>query len=214
MVFSSTRPTESADAVQTVKQIASFKVDSSLGEGQLIVLSGPSGVGKGTLLKRLRERHPKLLVSISATTRSPREGEIHGQHYYFVSREQFAAMVEKEELLEWAEFAGNCYGTPKEPIDRLISQGRRGILEIELAVARQVRQSFPSARQIFVAPPDEQALENRIRNRGQESESAIAKRLNQAKVELAAAHEFDYKIVNDHFETALDELEAAIFAPS
>ena len=179
--------------------------------GQLIVLSGPSGVGKGSLLKRLRRHHPELQLSISATTRQPRAGEVHGQHYYFVSREKFQTMAKNGELLEWAEFAGNCYGTPKEPIEQAIAQGRRVILEIELVGARQVRASFPDAMQIFVAPPDVQALEDRIRTRGQESESAIAKRLARAKVELAAASEFDVRIVNDNFEQALAELEAAIF---
>ncbi|MEL6901384.1 MAG: guanylate kinase, partial [Cyanobacteria bacterium J06606_4] len=100
--------------------------------GQLIVLSGPSGVGKGSLLKRLLRHHPELQLSISATTRQPRAGEIHGQHYYFVSREKFQTMAKNGELLEWAEFAGNCYGTPKEPIEQAIAQGRRVILEIEL----------------------------------------------------------------------------------
>ncbi|MEL6604726.1 MAG: guanylate kinase [Cyanobacteria bacterium J06614_10] len=179
--------------------------------GQLIVLSGPSGVGKGSLLKRLLRHHPELQLSISATTRQPRAGEIHGQHYYFVSREKFQTMAKNGELLEWAEFAGNCYGTPKEPIEQAIAQGRRVILEIELVGARQVRASFPDAMQIFVAPPDVQALEDRIRTRGQESESAIAKRLARASVELAAASEFDVRIVNDNFEQALADLEAAIF---
>ncbi|MEL6158224.1 MAG: guanylate kinase [Cyanobacteria bacterium J06627_32] len=179
--------------------------------GQLIVLSGPSGVGKGSLLKRLLRQHPELQLSISATTRQPRAGEVQGQHYYFVSREKFQAMANNHELLEWAEFAGNCYGTPKEPIEQAIAQGRRMILEIELVGARQVRTSFPEAMQIFVAPPNIQSLEDRIRTRGQESESAIARRLERAKVELAAASEFDVRIVNDSFEQALADLESAIF---
>ncbi|MEL6855302.1 MAG: guanylate kinase, partial [Cyanobacteria bacterium J06607_13] len=170
-----------------------------------------SGVGKGSLLKRLLRHHPELQLSISATTRQPRAGEVHGQHYYFVSREKFQTMAKNGELLEWAEFAGNCYGTPKQPIEQAIAQGRRVILEIELVGARQVRASFPDAMQIFVAPPDVQALEDRIRTRGQESESAIAKRLARASVELAAASEFDVRIVNDNFEQALADLEAAIF---
>ncbi|MEL6938450.1 MAG: guanylate kinase [Cyanobacteria bacterium J06598_1] len=182
--------------------------------GGLIVLAGPSGVGKGTLLHRLRAQHPDLQLSISATTRQPRAGEVEGQHYYFVSREQFFAMVENGELLEWAEFAGNCYGTPKQPIMAAIAQGQRVILEIELLGARQVRESFPAAKQIFIAPPNEQALEARIRSRGQETDAAIEKRLKQAKVELAAAGEFDIKIINDSLATALGELEAAVFGES
>jgi guanylate kinase len=180
--------------------------------GRLMVLSGPSGVGKGTLLNRLRQRHPDLQVSVSATTRQPRAGEINAQHYYFLNKDQFSEMVEKGELLEWAEFAGNCYGTPKAPIEQAIARGQQVILEIELQGARQVRQNFPEAKQIFVMPPSAGSLEKRIRQRGQDSEAAIAKRLAQAQVELAAADEFDFKIVNDDLEAAIAELEAAIFA--
>ena len=186
-------------------------VPSSFSLGQLIVLAGPSGVGKGTLLNHLLKRHPELEVSVSATTRSPRAGEINGKHYYFVSHAQFQTMIENGDLLEWAEFAGNFYGTPKQPIERAIAQGRQVILEIELIGARQVRTSLPMAKQIFVLPPDESALEERIRSRGQDSEEAIARRLTQSKVELAAADEFDVQIVNDHLETAIAELERAIF---
>lgn len=179
--------------------------------GQLIVLAGPSGVGKGTLLNRLLAAHPEVKVSVSATTRKPRPGEIDGQHYYFVSRDRFNAMVANGDLLEWAEFAGNCYGTPKAPIEKAIARGEQVILEIELVGARQVRQSFPEAQQIFILPPSVEALEARIRSRGHDSDEAIAQRLNQAKTELAAANEFDLKIVNDSLETALAELEAALF---
>lgn len=178
--------------------------------GKLVVLAGPSGVGKGTLLKRLLQKHPDVQVSISATTRQPRDGEVNGQHYFFVSREQFDTMVADDALLEWAEFAGNCYGTPKAPIETAIAKGQQVILEIELLGARQVRKSFPEAKQIFVLPPNRQILEARIRSRGQDSEDAIRKRLAQAQVELAAADEFDLKIVNDKLTTALAELEAAI----
>lgn len=180
--------------------------------GQLSVLAGPSGVGKGTLLSHLLKRHPELKVSVSATTRSPRAGEVNGQHYHFVSQAQFQSMIENDELLEWAEFAGNRYGTPKQPIADAIARGEQVILEIELLGARQVRESLPSATQIFVLPPSEAALEERIRGRGQDSEAAIAKRLRQSKVELAAADEFDVQIVNDDLERALSELEAVIFS--
>lgn len=179
--------------------------------GNLIVLAGPSGVGKGTLLSRLLQRHPNIQVSLSATTRNPRPGEIDGQHYCFVSKNQFKAMIENGELLEWAEFAGNYYGTPKAPIEFAIACNQQVILEIELLGARQVRRSFPGAKQIFVMPPSTEALERRIRRRGQDSEAAIAKRLARAKAELAAADEFDLKIVNDDLDNALVELEAAIF---
>ena len=179
--------------------------------GQLIVLAGPSGVGKGTLLNRLLVAHPEVKVSVSATTRKPRPGEIDGQHYYFVSRDRFNDMVADGDLLEWAEFAKNCYGTPKAPIEKAIARGEQVILEIELLGARQVRQSFPEAKQIFILPPSVEALEARIRSRGHDSDEAIAQRLAQAKTELAASDEFDLKIVNDSLETAFAELEAALF---
>lgn len=182
--------------------------------GQLIVFTGPSGVGKGTLLRHLLKRHPEIQLSISATTRQPRSGEEHGKHYYFVSRAEFEAMVRQGQLLEWAEFAGNCYGTPRQPLDALISRGHVVILEIELEGARQVRNSLPSARQIFVLPPSVEELESRIRERGQDSDAAIAKRLDLARVEIAAAAEFDIQIVNDDLDQALAELEKAVFTPS
>jgi guanylate kinase len=179
--------------------------------GKLIVLTGPSGVGKGTLLKSLLTKHPEIYLSISATTRSPRSGEIDGQHYYFLERQKFEEMIAAGELLEWAEFAGNCYGTPRQPVEQQIAQGKIVLLEIELQGARQVRQSFPQGTQIFILPPSVEELENRIRGRGQDSEAAISRRLKQAKIELAAADEFDIKIVNDNFDEALANLEAAIF---
>jgi guanylate kinase len=182
--------------------------------GRLIVLTGPSGVGKGTLLRSLLQRHPELYFSVSATTRAPREGEIDGKHYYFVSRTQFAEMVKNGELLEWAEFAGNCYGTPRKPVEAQIATGKSVILEIELEGARQIRQSFPSALRIFILPPSEAELERRIRNRGQDSEEAIARRLRRAKEEIDAANEFDIQIVNDNLETALARIEAALFTPA
>lgn len=181
--------------------------------GQLIVFTGPSGVGKGTLLRQLLQRYPDIQLSVSATTRQPRPGETHGEHYYFVSRPEFDAMVQNGELLEWAEFAGNCYGTPRQPLDEMISRGAVVILEIELEGARQVRQTRPEAPQIFVMPPSLEELENRIRHRGQDSEAAIAKRLARAQVEIDAATEFDIQIVNDDLERALQELELIVFTP-
>lgn len=181
--------------------------------GKLIVITGPSGVGKGTLLASLRHRHPDLFFSISATTRSPRPGEIEGQSYYFVSRDQFQAMVTAGELLEWAEFAGNCYGTPRQAILDKIRQGQLVILEIELQGARQVRQTYPEALQIFILPPSFSELEQRLRSRAQDSEAAITRRLETAKVEIAAAQEFDLQITNGDLETALSELEKVLFPP-
>lgn len=180
--------------------------------GRLIVLTGPSGVGKGTLVRSLLQTHPELYLSVSVTTRSPRPGEINGKHYYFVSREQFDLMIAQEQLLEWAQFAGNCYGTPRQQVEEKIQQGKSVLLEIELEGARQIRTSFPQAMRIFILPPSMQELEQRLRGRGQDSEEAIARRLRRAEEEINAAGEFDFKIVNDNFETALKDIEAALFS--
>ncbi|MBD0333866.1 MAG: guanylate kinase [Cyanobacteria bacterium Co-bin13] len=179
--------------------------------GRLIVFTGPSGVGKGTLLRALLQQHPELQLSVSATTRSPRPGEVHGQHYYFVSRDEFGQMVDQGHLLEWAEFAGNFYGTPRQPVNSLIQAGHSVILEIELEGARQVRTSFPEALQLFILPPSLNELEQRIRQRGQDAEDSIQKRLRRAQTEIEAAAEFDIQIVNDDFQEALSQLEQVLF---
>lgn len=183
-----------------------------MGMGRLIVLTGPSGVGKGTLLQSLMQRHPELYLSVSATTRNPRPGEIDGKNYYFVSRPTFERMVANGELLEWAEFAGNCYGTPRQAVEEQIRAGQQVILEIELEGARQIRKTFPHALRIFILPPSLVELEYRIRNRGQDTEEAIGRRLQRAQEEIDAASEFDIQIVNDDFAKALDKIEMALFA--
>jgi len=183
-----------------------------MGMGKLIVLTGPSGVGKGTLLRSLVQRHPDLYVSVSVTTRAPRPGEVDGRNYYFATRSQFERMVTRGELLEWAEFAGNCYGTPRQPVEEQIRLGKWVILEIELEGARQIRKTFPDALRIFILPPSFQELEQRIRNRAQDSEAAIALRLQRAREEIDAAKEFDIQIVNDDFKHALNHIEATLFA--
>lgn len=179
--------------------------------GRVVVLTGPSGVGKGTLLKVLLAQHPEAFLSISATTRSPRPGEVDGQHYYFLSHDQFQAKIAEQEFLEWAEFAGNFYGTPRSPVVEQVDQGRTVILEIELEGARQVRKTLPSARQVMLLPPSVEELERRIRERGTEDENAIARRLLQAQTEISAAKEFDCCVINDQIDRAVAELEAAIF---
>jgi guanylate kinase len=187
------------------------ETDGSPRPGRLIVFTGPSGVGKGTLLRSLRSRYPALKLSISATTRSPRDGEVDGQDYFFISRDKFQSMVERGELLEWAEFAGNLYGTPKDSVTKEVEAGHWVILEIELEGARQVRETFPDALQLFVLPPSIEELESRIRLRGKDADEAIQRRLQRALVEIDAALEFDQQIVNDDLEVALQQLEIAIF---
>jgi len=182
--------------------------------GKLIVLTGPSGVGKGTLLRSLLQRHPELYFSVSMTTRTPRPGESGGQHYYFVSRSHFEQMAARGELLEWAEFAGNYYGTPRQPVLDQVRQGKSVVLEIELVGARQIRQTYPEALQIFIMPPSIDELERRIRSRAQDSEAAIARRLARAREEITAAREFDLQVINDDLEAALSTIEAALFAPT
>lgn len=181
-------------------------------EGRLIVLTGPSGVGKGTLLRALLKRHPELYLSVSVTTRAPRPGEIHGQEYCFVTIPEFERMVAEGELLEWAEFAGHCYGTPRRSVEHQIEQGKSVVLEIELQGARQIHNTFPEALRVFVMPPSWPELEYRLRNRAQDSEEAIARRLDRARIEILAADEFDFQVVNDNLERALDRIENAMFA--
>lgn len=181
--------------------------------GKLIVLTGPSGVGKGTLLRSLLRRHPELYLSISMTTRSPRPREIHGRDYYFVTRPEFERMAANQQLLEWAEFAGNCYGTPRQPVEEQIQQGKWVVLEIELQGARQIFQSFPDALGIFILPPSMVELEQRLRHRASESEEAILRRLARAKTEVDAANEFDIRVVNDDLDQAIAQIESALFTP-
>lgn len=176
----------------------------------LTVITGPSGVGKGTLVRLLLLRHPQMWLSVSATTRAPRAGEVDGHDYVFLTRPAFESLVAEGGLLEWAEFAGNAYGTPRRPVEERLASGQPVLLEIELEGARQVRQSFPSARLLFIAPPSFAELERRIRGRGSDEDAAIQRRLERARVELEACGEFDAVVVNDDLEQALAELETRI----
>jgi guanylate kinase len=179
--------------------------------GRLIVITGPSGVGKGTLVRLLLERHPELYLSTSTTTRSPRAGEVDGKDYDFTSRSQFEILVEAGQLLEWAEYAGNYYGTPRARVEARIALGQTVLLEIEVLGAQQVKQTFPKALRLFILPPTLAELERRLRDRGTDSEAAIAKRLERARAEIELSSEFDLQIVNDDLDKALGEIEAAIF---
>lgn len=177
---------------------------------KLFVLSGSSGVGKGTVLKGFLKKNPNFMLSISCTTRQPREGEVDGVNYFFLSKEKFKKYIDENKFLEWAQFAGNFYGTKKKYINQCLEEGRDIILEIDTQGALQVKKQMPEAVLIFICPPSLEALENRLRGRHTEDEETIQKRLNEVKVELERAEKFDYKIVNDDLEKAIAELENVI----
>ncbi len=182
-----------------------------MSSGQLIAITGPSGVGKGTLVRLLLARHPELYLSVSTTTRQPRPGEVEGQDYYFVSPDRFKTLIATGQLLEWAEYAGNYYGTPREKVETQIHQGRTVLLEIEVMGAQQIKQTFPEALRLFILPPNVAELERRLRDRGTDTEDAIAKRLQRAKAEIELSTEFNVQIVNDNLDQALAKIEQAIF---
>jgi guanylate kinase len=177
---------------------------------RLTVLSGPSGVGKGTVVARVRALYPHIWVSVSCTTRLPRPGERSGVEYRFMTREQFRELITAGDLLEYAEFAGNLYGTPREPVMARLAAGEPTLLEIDLQGARHVRAAMPDAQLVFLAPPSWEELERRLSGRGTERTAGIAARLEQARVELAAADEFDAVVVNDDVARAAGELVALI----
>lgn len=179
---------------------------------RLTVLSGPSGVGKGTVVAQIRKSFPHIWVSVSCTTRTPRPGERNGVEYRFVTRDQFADLVGSGELLEHAEFAGNLYGTPRRPVEEHLETGSPALLEIELHGARQVRESMASAFLVFLAPPSWQELERRLTRRGTEPPDVIEARLARARIELAAEPEFDAVVVNDDVGRAAAELVGLIEA--
>ncbi|MCY9784739.1 guanylate kinase [Nocardiopsis sp. EMB25] len=182
-------------------------------EKRLTVLSGPSGVGKSTVVDAIRRDHPDVWLSVSVTTRAPRPGEREGVQYHFVSDTEFDRLVADDELLEWAEFAGNRYGTPRAPVRDRLSTGVPVLLEIELQGARQVRASMPDALHVFLAPPSWEELVRRLTGRGTESEEVVQRRLDAARIELAAEKEFDTTLVNTSVRDVCDELLALIRAP-
>ncbi|MFJ8885984.1 guanylate kinase [Streptomyces sp. NPDC102402] len=173
---------------------------------RLTVLSGPSGVGKSTVVAHMRTVHPEVWLSVSATTRKPRPGERNGVHYFFVEDEEFDKLVANGELLEWAEFAGNRYGTPRRAVLDRLEAGEPVLLEIDLQGARLVRQSMPEAQLVFLAPPSWDELVRRLTGRGTEAPAVIERRLAAAKVELAAEAEFDTTLVNTSVEDVAREL--------
>jgi len=180
--------------------------------GTLYIVTAPSGAGKTTLVHAVLEREPGLALSISYTTRAPRPGEVDGRDYRFVSREEFLRLRDGGELLEWAEVHGNYYGTSRTWIETQLQQDRDVLLEIDWQGARQVRRMFPHAVSIFILPPSLEALEARLRGRGTDSEATIARRLAAAREEMRHVEEFDYVIINDRLERAIDELTAVVRA--
>jgi guanylate kinase len=174
------------------------------------VLSGPSGVGKSTVVAHLRKAHPEVWLSVSATTRRPRPGEVHGVQYFFVDDEEFDKLVANGELLEWAEFAGNRYGTPRGAVLEHLERGEPVLLEIDLQGARLVREAMPEARLVFLAPPSWEELVRRLTGRGTEAPEVIERRLDAARTELAAEEEFDTTLVNTSVEDVSAELLALL----
>jgi guanylate kinase len=179
-------------------------------KGNLFVISGPSGAGKGTLVASLVARSTDVWVSVSATTRQPRPGEVDGVHYDFMTVDQFQDILAEDGFLEWAEVHGNYYGTPLAPIQQRIAQGQQVILEIDVQGGMQVKDKVPDAHLIFIEPPSCEELERRLRGRGTETEEVIAKRMANARVELSYKKEYDYTLVNDDIERATAELLAVV----
>jgi guanylate kinase len=180
--------------------------------GILIVLSGPSGVGKGTVCAALRQKTTDIVYSVSATTRQPRLGEQDGVNYFFKTKEQFLSMIEREELLEWAEYVGNYYGTPSEFVRNTLDSGKDIILEIEVQGALKVKQKFPEGVFIFLLPPSLNELQNRIVTRGTDSAEAISNRMTVALEEIALMKHYDYAIVNDQVESACQRIQSILTA--
>ncbi len=179
---------------------------------RLTVLSGPSGVGKGTVVAEVRRLFPHVWVSISCTTRRPRPGEADGVQYHFLSDAEFDDLIASDRLLEYASFAGYRYGTPRKPVEQHLAAGRPTLLEIELQGARQIRQRMPEARFVFLAPPSVRELRDRLVGRGTEAIEVVEARLAQAEVELEAHDEFDVVVVNDDVERAAAEVVSLISA--
>ena len=174
---------------------------------KLFVISGSSGVGKGTVIKEFLNKHPEFRLSISCTTRGKREGEVHGVNYFFLSPNEFKECISNDEFLEWAEFSGNHYGTKKAFVQDCSNNGENLILEIDTKGALNVKKIMPEAELIFIAPPSLEELEARLRGRHTETEEAIQKRLASIKLEIENSKQFDYKVINDTVENAVKELE-------
>ena len=174
------------------------------------MVSAPSAGGKGTILKELFQRNENLRMSVSATTRQPRAGEEHGKHYYFINCEEFQQLIDSGKMLEYAEYVGNLYGTPKGPVDQWLGEGYDVVLEIEVQGGAQIKKIVPDCVSVFITPPSLEVLEKRLRGRGTEEESTILKRLATARQELTQAGNYDYVVVNDRLEDAVDDMLAIL----
>ena len=183
-----------------------------MNKGSLIIISGPSGSGKDTVLKKLFEKMPEIEFSISSVSRAMREGEIQGEKYNFITRAEFEKMIADDSLLEYNVYCDNYYGTPKAPVERCIASGGEIILEVDVNGAANVRKNCPDNFSVFIAPPSFEVLRNRLINRGTETAEVIEKRLAQAKNELDRAKEYDYIVVNDDLDVAVDELKNIILS--
>ena len=179
-------------------------------KGRLVLYTGCSGVGKGTIMKRLLERDPNIRLSVSNTTRAPREGEVHGVHYNFVSREALIALADADGYIEYAEYCDNLYGTPKAQVEEMLEQGYHVFLEIEVQGGLQVMAQYPDVLSIFILPPSMEELEKRLRGRGTESEEVIRRRLEEAENEIKVAPRYRYRVVNDDLDRAVEEVLAIL----
>ena len=175
-------------------------------KGKLYIISGPSGCSKSTVLREVFRHRRNIFFSVSATTRGPREGEVDGKDYYFVTREEFERMIGADELLEHAQYVSNYYGTPRKPVEAMLSEGNDVVLDIEVQGAGQVKTKMPEAVSLFILPPSLEELERRLRGRGTETEEKIRSRLNQAEREIAKSGSYDYRVVNDDVERAAGEI--------
>lgn len=183
-----------------------------MSKGKLLVLSGPSGVGKGTIVGKLMEKRDDIVFSVSATTRKPRVGEVDGVNYFFVTKQKFEEMIEQNELLEYAQFVENYYGTPRGYVEQKLEEGKTVVLDIEVQGARNVVNAFPDAVSVYIIPPTYDELERRLRGRGTETEEQIQGRLKTAVEEARAADFYRYIIVNNNLNEAVNELDAIITA--
>ena len=181
-------------------------------KGILIVISGFSGAGKGTLVKRLLESYDNYALSISMTTRAPRDGETDGVHYFFTDKEHFEEQIAQDGLIEYAQYCGNYYGTPRKYVEEQLSAGRNVILEIEIQGALKIKELFPESLLLFVTPPNAAELERRLKGRGTETEEVIARRLQRAGEESEGMEAYDYIVVNDDLERCVEELHSIVWA--